>query len=269
MRHSHFNLLGIVFVCLICHSCKEFSSPALKDRNLKGHIKSYIEHNYDVDYINKEVIKHNELSRTEYFFNKDGILMLEILSSKDVEYSRKVTELRGDTAIVTEFREGRPESKKEYTIRDKEGRIKEAFSLDTTTNRKSLYKRYEYNDDGLIKLRVESDSSVVFYVYDDNNFLVALDVLSESGQRIFSPYKYENDENGNHIKTRVQLCEDCRINNIVEEYNDNGDVVFYNMNDWFEWKYKYTYDRHHNWITSLRKSDEDSFEYKEREITYY
>lgn len=172
--------------------------------------------------------------------------------------------------ITDIYQWGELEDNIDYIILNGNKQKIEEYSINRISGKKENWKKYTYKD-GKIDRRYDSMYSLSFtqYVYDEKGFLVSLDVYDEDAKYSFTSYKYENDEKGRHLKTSVRLGAGpyYRENIIIQRYNENGDKVYYKFNNWWEYKYKYTYDRYGNWITSLRKND-DSYEYIEREIEY-
>lgn len=259
--------------CLLasCSSALDYKSPFLEDKNLKGNITKVTETYFNIEYINKEIIKRNVERSITYVYNGQGILISQTYSSpENGVYREEKTTIIGDTLITDIYQWGELEDNIDYIILNGNKQKIEEYSINRISGKKENWKKYTYKH-GKIDRRYDSmySSSFIQYVYDENGFLVSLDVYDEDAKYSFTSYKYENDEKGRHIKTSVRLGAGShyRENLIIQRYNENGDEVYNKFNNWWEYKYKYAYDRHGNWITSLRKND-DSYEYIEREIEY-
>lgn len=243
----------------------------MEDKNLKGNITKVTETYFNIEYINKEIIKHNVERSITDVYNGQGILISQTYSSpENGVYREEKTTIIGDTLITDIYQWGELEDNIDYIILNGNKQKIEEYSINRISGKKENWKKYTYKH-GKIDRRYDSmySSSFIQYVYDEKGFLVSLDVYDEDAKYSFTSYKYENDEKGRHIKTSVRLGAGShyRENLIIQRYNENGDEVYNKFNNWWEYKYKYTYDRHGNWTTSLRKND-DSYEYIEREIEY-
>ena len=266
-------LLTSIFVCVLASCTSSIPSEEYMKMNLKGHIKTIKESRYDVDYINKEVVNKRNRHYTTYEFDKKGYLLCEILYDLDCEneFMREQYELSHDTLYKRKYYSGKLQDELECKIIDSKGLIRSSFNLN---NRKvSSLRTYEYNrqnktakitnwdNDGFI-------SSIEKFIYDKNGYLERIVSCNEDGDSLWTVYSYMNDENGRHLKTRLQLNPNGYPRFFTKRYNEFGDIT-YDGADWWEWKYKYTYDNHNNWITQLRKGENNKYQYTEREYIYY
>ena len=269
MKKSYFFLIFLIVILPSCVS--KYENSMLKDANLRGSVKSIEETYYDIQYTNKKVEKKAIERIITYYYNTDGILLSAIYSAPSNDsYQVKSTEIKGDTLITMTYYYGDLEDDIDYVILNNNFQKIEEYTINRTNGEKKLWKKYTYKDGKIDRRYYGNELGFSQYVYDSNGYLTKIDVYDSNDNFNFTSYKYENDSEGRHIKTIMRLGagSSYRENILIENYNEYGDCTYSKFNDWWEWRYKYTYDKKGNWITSLRKSN-DSYEYKERKIVYY
>lgn len=271
MKNKLFLLVStLAFVLVSCSSTT--TNEEYEKMNLKGHVKTIKEAQYDVDYVGREVINKRLNFYTTYEFDKSGRLLSKTSSGDEGERVREQYELSHDTLYKKLYYSGELQERIECQIINSKGLVTSSFDLRNGVQ--SSLKTYEYNNQNKTEKIIHWNNdgfigSIAKYVYDKNGYLVRIVSCNEAGDSIWTFYNYVNDENGRPLKTRVQFAPDGYPRIITKRYNEFGDITYEEFPGWWEWKYKYTYDNHNNWITQIRKDEDDEYQYTEREYIYY
>ncbi len=241
------HLVTVLVLLISLSSCTEKKKNNWQKDGLRGKVKSYTLHWYEV----VEGKKGKELFTDKKEYNENGKLVKEIKTEKFQDTKVMKHEYNYDKkGYLVEMKSYDRDSLLDVTSfkNDDKGHCIEANS---TVLGKTIFKNDENGNPIEKKLYQGNDLKFIYYFkYDKKGNEIEVKWCRADGN-LMNKYEYEYDENGNTIKQRKYRMDNDSLKLTSEITN------------------KYEFDKKRNWVKQVASQNEQVFSILERKYEYY